>query len=124
MQIIAIGTIEGRHDLPVDNYVFSKVDEPNNIKWLEQYSFTYLQKLIGNDAIKVVNYPSEKPVSHIGTKEDIYLEADVELHIYITGLTQATLAIVNSARRLHIHKLYIHHYDIYIKEFIEQKIIY
>lgn len=124
MQIFNIGTVAGRHDLPVDNYVFTKVDEPNNIKWLEQYAFTFIQNLIGNDAIKVVNYPKTKPVSHIGTKEDAYLEADIELHLYITGLTQATLAIINAARRLHIHNLYVHHYDIFTKEFVQQKIIY
>lgn len=124
MKKIIVGTIEGRHNLPVDNYIFEKVDEPNDIKGLEQHAFSKLQQLVGNSNIQVVNYPSEKPVSHIGTLEDIYLEAAVELHIYITGLTQATLAVINAAKKLHIHKIYVYHYDIYEHNFIQQKIIF
>lgn len=123
MKILKVGTIKNRHIMPVDTYIFSSLKTPNDFRWIEQYAFDFFKKLVYND-LKTVDYPKIKPVSHIGTKTDLWLEADVELHLYITGLTQATLGVINAARRMHIHNIIVYHYDIVKHDFMPQQIVY
>ena len=122
MRKIIVGTVADRHDMPVEDYVFKKqITDPNDYKYLEDVSFRYLRE-------KVRPYgtmnPEVKPISCIDPSNMLWLESDIELEIYTTGLSQALIAIINSARRLHIHNITICHYDTDIKDYKKQKLVY
>ena len=121
MQKIVIGTVANRHPMPVEEYVFTRIGYPNNFAWLEEYAFNYLKDKL---TIQGTNNPRIKPISYIDAGKAMWLESDVELHIYTTGLTQVLIAILNASRRLHIHDITIWHYDTDTMDYKPQKVVY
>ena len=121
MEKINIGTVACRHDMPVQEYVFSKITYPNNFKWLEEYAYNYLKNKVN---ITGTSKPQRRPMSYVDPASTMWLESDVELNIYTTGLSQALIAIINAARRLHIHDIVIWHYDTDTNEYKPQRMVY
>ena len=106
---------------PVQEYVFSKITYPNNFKWLEEYAYNYLSAKV---KITGTTKPERKPISYIDPASAMWLESDAQLNIYTTGLSQALIAIINAARRLHIHDIIVWHYDNDTDGYKQQKMIY
>ena len=121
MNKIIVGTVASRHNMPVQEYVFTKITQPNNFKWLEEYAYNYLQQKI---QITGTNNPSRKPLSYIDPARVMWLDSDAELNLYTTGLSQALIAIINAARRLHIHNIIIWHYDTDTDSYKPQRMVY
>lgn len=84
---ISLGTIKGRHQLPVTDYVFNKeIQDVTDVEKIQQdvdYYFNELHSLNGKD---------------------------VQIILYVTGLTVVTLAIVKTCIRLG-YKLVCMHFD-------------
>jgi hypothetical protein len=84
-----MGLVMGRHQMPVGKYVFEEIKDVLDFNKLEAFALLALQNefdVEGDD------------------------DADSELHLYVTGLTAATVAVINAARVLDIGVI-LYHYD-------------
>lgn len=72
---IFLGVCAGRHNLPVDDFVFDKIVDPTNVKALEEKALEYYRSKV--DPLKEEGY-------------------NVNINIYVTGLTVATIATVKT----------------------------
>jgi hypothetical protein len=84
---ISLGTIKGRHQLPVTDYVFNEeIQDVTDVEKIQQdvdYYFNELNKTC-NDKVQII--------------------------LYVTGLTVVTLAIVKACKRLR-YELIAMHFD-------------
>lgn len=94
---VRVGMIAGRHDLPVDNYIFEKIENVFSFKTIRS---------------KVVQF----------IKENFkYEDSFKSLIVYVTGLTPVIAEIVSVCVRSHI-ALTLMHYDKYSGKYIPQYI--
>lgn len=83
--IYKIGLCEGRHPLPVDEYVFgSVIEDPTDVNGLEEVAEEFFRNLI----------------------------PDCLLELYVTGLSVALIAAINAASKyINIKNIVLMHYD-------------
>ena len=85
MKELKVGLIKGRHELPVTNYIFEgDIENP--------LAFQDLFRLANRRVIEIVGAEGDK----FNIKED-------KLVLYVTGLTQATAAVINACIQTQIH---------------------
>ena len=70
---VNLGVCSGRHEMPVDNFVFDKIEDPTDVYALEEKASKWYRENVA-------------PL-----KEEGY---SVDINIYVTGLTVAMMAIV------------------------------
>lgn len=98
---VSLGTIKGRHNLPVIDYIFNEeIKDVTDVKKIENDVKTYFLKNI------------------LPMKAD----DDVQVILYITGLTIVTLAVVKACRDCNCG-LVCMHYDRDNDTYIGQNII-
>lgn len=105
-KIIRIGVCEGRHDMPVDGYIFKKIEDPTDVGKLQEIAEEYFAKLFAELPHKTCYYPDEWGNDHCSIK------IDGKVEIYATGLTVAVIAAIKAA--LYYYTYYdvaIMHYD-------------
>lgn len=71
---LSVGVCAGRHEMPVDKFVFDKIADPTDVKALEATAWEWYRANV------------------VPLKEEGY---NVDINIYVTGLTVATMAIVD-----------------------------
>lgn len=81
VEVAEYGLIRGRHNLPVDKFIYTNIDDVTDFSKLEEV------------AIK-----------------SITRDADI-LVIYVTGLTSATVAVINVAKIIGYKFIILKHYD-------------
>lgn len=83
--IYKIGLCEGRHPLPVNEYVFGAViEDPTDVNGLEEVAEEFFRNLI----------------------------PDCLLELYVTGLSVALIAAINAASKyINIRNIVLMHYD-------------
>lgn len=79
MERIKMGTIKGRHPLPVDGYIIDAVENPSDIDGIQHAVRTKMCNIFDN---------------HISTKCGICYKSDIGLDLYVTGLTSVTAEII------------------------------
>ena len=77
---VNIGVCSGRHEMPVKNFVFDKIDDPTDVKTLEETAWKWYHDTV------------------LPLKEEGY---SVDINIYVTGLTVATVAILKILTHCH-----------------------
>lgn len=115
MRRIKMGTIKGRHDMPVDGYILDEVKDPSN--------------MIGVSAkvsFKMIDLFSEhirfRYGDGINTAEPTTCYcSDLGLDLYVTGLTSVTAEIIAECAVNGI-PLTLYHYDPQIRDYIPQVI--
>jgi hypothetical protein len=80
---LTLGLCEGRHDIPVNGYIFGEIKDPMDFKELSRIAFESLWQ---------------------------YGHSDCELTLYVTGLTPALIAVLNECGALEID-VTLMHYD-------------
>lgn len=81
VEVVEFGLVKGRHDIPVDTFIFNSIEDV--------LDFGMLEHMAG---------------------ESIPKDADV-LVIYVTGLTSATIAAINVAKMYGYKSIILKHYD-------------
>lgn len=94
---VKVGMIAGRHDLPVDNYIFEEIENVFSFKTIRSKVVQFIQE----------NFK--------------YEDSFKNLIVYVTGLTPVTVEIVSVCVRSHI-ALTLMHYDKYSGKYIPQYI--
>lgn len=100
MKKISMGLVKGRHEMPVDRYVFDEIEDVLDFNKLESEAWNVL----------LITFEVDEDDN----------EAK-ELHLYVTGLTAATVAVINAARSLEIGVV-LYHYDIVAKSYKAQPV--
>lgn len=96
---ISLGTIKGRHSLPVTDYVFNEeIKDVTDVEKIQQDVDYYFNEL------------SE-------TCKD-----KIQIILYITGLTVVTLSIVKACKRLD-YELVVMHFDRDSNSYFGQKVL-
>lgn len=117
--VIKIGTVKGRHEMPVDYYVFEEID-PNDV-----FNFSFIQGLAIAEVMKIF----DKEIPSI--KERFGKETPIRIELYITGLTSATICVLNAINAITLLKdnfqggvrVYAMHYDRETGEYCSQVVI-
>ena len=92
-KIQRVGLIKGRHDIPVDRYIFDKIDDVTDQETLMNIAYHFIKKI----------------------------DADV-LEIYVTGLTVALIATLNVCKILGVQAV-LYHYDRESETYYEQEVL-
>ena len=104
MKEIKVGLIKGRHEMPVDSYIF---DEINDV-----LDFNNMNKQIVNFINNNINVYSVYGcgINQIGYEDVEILTSDTRLIVYITGLTSVTAELIKVCALKGI-SLTLMHYD-------------
>ena len=108
-----VGLCKNRHRMVVESYIFPEIVSPMDITRLEQTAISFIEKLYRGNIPEPLEY----------TRNSITLVTITKyrgvLHLYITGLTSAVLAVVNACILLNV-KLVIWHYDKDTEDYVAQ----
>mgnify|MGYP001332075303 CR=1 FL=1 len=99
---IKIGTIRGRHEMPVDYYIFERI-EPEDV-----FHFVSQQGIAMAEVLKIFDRELE----------GLDVNTPIQIDLYVTGLTSATICVLNAIRAIsgresfqrEVH-VYALHYD-------------
>lgn len=88
---IKVGLIAGRHEMPVDEYIFNAIENP--------MAFTTMDKIVvdwfkDNLDIGVTNGRAINSASY--TDDEVW-QSQSRLVLYVTGLTAATATVIKQA---------------------------
>lgn len=85
MRKFILGLVNGRHSMPVEEYVFGgEIKDPLN--------FTEMASIIDDRF------------------QELEIQEGDEVHVYVTGLTAATVEVINACKK-HNVTLYLYHFD-------------
>ena len=93
---IKVGTVKGRHEMPVNDYLVEKVDNPTDIATIEKEVNESFEKLIDKDTRRC--------------------------YLFITGLTSVALAAVKWCSRHNIEVVAMH-YDMKSGLYFAQRVL-
>lgn len=116
--MLKLGLISGRHDLPVEDYVFNVIKDVTDIDTLEEEAYQKLKELCGQ--------PHDGHVAPAAYREHAdarFVNNGTPVVVYATGLSVALIAVINAARALGVHDLTVMHYDACQKAYFAQKIV-
>ena len=104
MKEIKVGLIKGRHEMPVNNYIF---DEINDV-----LDFDSMNKQIVNFINNNINVYAAYGcgINQIGYEDVEVLASDTKLIVYVTGLTSVTAELIKVCALKGI-SLTLMHYD-------------
>lgn len=88
-----VGLIKGRHNIPVDKYIFDKIKDVTDQETLMNTAYHFIKKI----------------------------DTDI-LEIYVTGLTVALIATLNVCRLLGIDVV-LYHYDRETNSYYKQEVL-
>lgn len=100
-----MGLVKGRHSLPVGNYIFDEIEDVLGFLELELQAQEKLLEAFPEFVENEIT-PFYNEVEHT----DIYRRNRGDLHLYVTGLSSALVAVMNVCTELGIH-LNLYHYD-------------
>lgn len=87
---LKVGLIKGRHELPVCDYIYeNEIENPMDFEALFRVANRRVIELVGAEG------------------EDFDICED-EIHLFVTGLTQATIAVINACMYNKVHVALYH----------------
>lgn len=108
---INVGVCAGRHEMPIDQFIFDKIEDPTAVEELELKAFRWY-----DNNVRLHTYKNMK----------------VNINLYITGLTVATTAILKTFMHNHLYAkdyeikykghISLYHYNTATQDYYEQKI--
>lgn len=117
MKKIEIGLCASRHPLPVSEYIFGFEVDPTDFPNLEEDAYERLEKLLPDARRSVASLTNQADYTDV----PVWFR-EVELVIYVTGLTCALIAAINAARRLNVKSITLMHYNRDTNDYLEQTV--
>lgn len=115
--ILSLGLVAGRHNMPVDGFVLESVADVTDVEAIRKAVYASLADKLGGD-IRVTDYG---PCIN-GVEEDTcHYQCDVELHLYVTGLTIVALEVERFCAMNGV-PLVAYHFNRETGEYIPQRI--
>jgi len=97
-----IGLIRGRHDLPVNEYIFDEIKDVFAFDEMRQVCSDFINKKEAS-----IDFNEDNPL---------------HLEVIVTGLTVATVCLLQEVNSRAYINLTLYHYDITSGEYIAQKV--
>lgn len=114
--IIKAGLIRGRHELPVDDYIFDTIDDITDVNVLTNTAANKLLQMFPHAVITTACLPNQADYT------DIPVFCRGQLGLYVTGLTVALVAVLNAARQLGV-RVILYHYDNSTLDYFTQDVL-
>ena len=103
---IKLGTVKGRHDMPVDGYILESVEDSGDIEGINRDVFKKLAEIFAPHMKEgTVNIPNA--LEHVDVPAYVSSE---DLDLYVTGLTSVTAAAMKFCFQNGI-TVHLYHYD-------------
>ena len=91
MDIIRVGVCKGRHEMPVENYVFDFIEDPTDVNAMREVAIKYFFRLWEKLPHKNCYFCDENG-------NDVpFGKVDAKIEIYVTGLTVAVIEVLQAA---------------------------
>ena len=116
MSKLVVGLCEGRHDLPVSDYIFKTITDPSNVKEIEKSAFEWIE------AHCDIGTGSGAGINQCGYTDVEIFQSSTELIIYVTGLTVALTSVLKFCMMNGI-KTTLMNYDCKRGDYVEQKFL-
>lgn len=106
--VFKLGTVKGRHEMPVKNFIFDQAIADFRIPMIELHVRQYLEQLL--EAYRTKYTPYLSPIQ----LRNLY---NFRIDLYITGLTSITTSVIKVLAGGHGHMggngvgLNVYHYD-------------
>ena len=114
MSVITVGLIRGRHDLPVEEYIFDGIEDVHDYRGIHKGICDFIDTHIG------VSVKTGTGVTQASYEDVRVFRGDRELVVYVTGLTAVTAELVAVCIANGI-SLTLMHYDTESGNYIPQK---
>ena len=111
-----VGLCAGRHDLPVEGYIFNREIDPTDTKAIEKVAFDWV---VENCAI---TRKYGIGLNQADNEDVKVFTSDTELVLYVTGLTIALAAVIKACMVNGV-MLTLMHYNRELNDYFEQIII-
>lgn len=117
--VFKLGTVKGRHEMPVKNFIFDQPITDFRIPMIELHVRQYLEQLL--EAFRTKYTPYLSPVQ----LRNLY---KFRIELYITGLTSVTTSVIKVLAGGHSHmggngvRLNVYHYDKILNDYRGQLI--
>lgn len=104
METIKAGLIKGRHELPVERYVFDEIEDP--------FDFTKMRRQAEKFVMTSCNVEKAygQAVNSASYTDDCIYEGEFALVLYVTGLSSALAAVIRACAENGV-KLTLMHFD-------------
>lgn len=112
---LTVGLIKGRHDLPVQEYIFDNIEDVLNFDDIHRQVVDFLKKEVG------VEVGTGLGLNGCGNDDVAIFRGKKALTVYVTGLTAATAAVIQLCA-LNGVELTLMHYDSVVGDYKAQRI--
>ena len=122
--IIKVGVCEGRHEMPVRDFLFPQELDPTKVEEMEMQAWDKLKSMADEQGIQetwIIDSDPRSTASPARGGRPYKLRYAAEVDIYATGLTAAVLAAVNIACLL-FDEVKVMHYNRDTGEYYPQRI--
>ena len=100
--VFKLGTVKGRHEMPVENFIFEEDIKDFFIPSIEEHVDRYIDKLIATYVATHAPFLST---------EQLKERCKFSIELYVTGLTPVTTSVIKTCATYNIG-LTLRHYDI------------
>ena len=114
MKTVKAGLIAGRHEMPVDLYVFDHIEDPMDFNELNVAAYAFVLEHC-NPKIEF-----GRAINQIAYGDIEILRGEAELHLYVTGLSCALAAVIRACAK-HGVFLTLYHWDSSSQEYMPQR---
>lgn len=112
---VVVGLCEGRHEMPVDKYIFKSVLDVHDYEAINKTVMDFLVNEVG------ISLRNTCGINQSYGCDEPCFTGDKDLVVYVTGLTALTVAIVRACA-LNGVSLTLMHYDCISKEYVPQDV--
>ena len=116
MKEIKVGLINGRHNMPVNEYIFDKIEDVLDFQKMNQTIYSFLESRVG------ISEVTSTGINQIDYSDVACLRGNKKLIVYCTGLTAAVAQLIKLCM-LNGISLSLMHYDKDTDDYVEQQII-
>lgn len=105
---VRLGLCAGRHEMPVNAYIFDRIDDPMDFEAMECAASKRIWLLLESAGVpRVQTIVGIHGSMDSGTRY-VY---DCEVMIYVTGLSSALIAALNALQGIGVKKVSLMHFD-------------
>lgn len=105
---VRLGLCAGRHEMPVNTYIFERIDDPMNFGAMECAASKRIWELMRDAGVPRVQAMVGIPGSMDTGTRDVF---DCEVLIYVTGLSSALIAALNVLQDFGVRYVSLMHFD-------------
>lgn len=115
MEELRVGLINGRHEMPVDKYIFDEIKDVMDFKFVNKVINNFLEQEVG------VSIKYGTSINQCDYTDVQCFKGNKRLVVYVTGLTSVTASLIGACARNGI-KLSLMHFDRNTGKYVEQVI--